>query len=290
MKRYLSAMWVLVFLMALLNLAVIGRNSLKNMQDDEGDMSVGANELQLYFGSDGYLGKVLCEEDKQILRKAFEIGEEEVYTFLQGPRSWGEGISWSGEWASFDINGNPFGGFGCGLCCLANIYDTLTPYEVSPWDMFEYALSVTDYAPTGEAGAIDWVYMSQTLESCGFTCGLYRKPRTYKEFRRQMEEAKSAIVLISSSEDDTYWQDTPGHYVNIWLYRDKDESVFLAEPGNPENNRSRIPLRYIYDALKTVSRYQYLSVEDYWEERNQWKADGIDEIWNRPAGQVTVQP
>ncbi len=290
MKRYLSAMCTLIFLMALLNLAVMGRNSLKNMQDDEGDMSVVANELQFYFGSDGYLGKVLCEEDKQILRKAFEIREEEVYTFLQGPKSWGEGISWSGEWASFGINGNPFGGFGCGLCCLANIYDTLTPYEVSPWDMFEYALNVTDYAPTGEAGAIDWVYMSQTLESCGFTCGLYRKPRTYREFRRQMEEAKSAIVLISSSEDDIYWQDTPGHYVNIWLYRDKDESVFLAEPGNPENNRSRIPLRYIYDALKTVSRYQYLLVEDYWEERNQWKADGIDEIWNRPMGQVTVQP
>lgn len=289
MKRYLSAMCVLVLLLVLLNLALTGKKS-PDMQEDELDMGVGTNERQLYFGSDGYLGKILSEEDKQILRDAFVIREEEVYTFLQGPRSWGEGIPWSGEWASFNINGNPFGGFGCGLCCLANIYDTLTPYEVSPWDMFEYALSVTDYTPTGEAGAIDWVYMSQTLENCGFTCGLYRKPRTYKEFRKQMEGAKSAIVLISSSEDDTYWQDTPGHYVNIWLYQDKDESVFLAEPGNPENNRSRIPLRYIYDALKTVSRFQYLSVEDYWEEKNQWKADGIDEIWNRPAGQVTVQP
>ncbi len=282
-KRYLSAMWVLVFLLALLNMAVVSKNSQRDMKEDGLDMAAGTNERQFYFGSDGYLGKVLTEEDKQMLLAALEIEEEEVYTFLQGPRSWGEGIPWSGEWASFNINGNPFGGFGCGLCCLANIYDTLTPYEVSPWDMFDYAMAVTDYTPTGEAGAIDWVFMSQVLESCGFTCGLYRKPRTYKAFRQQMEEAKSAIVLISSSEDAAYWQDTPGHYVNIWLYQDDDDTVFLAEPGNPENNRNRIPLRYIYDALKTVSRYQYLSVEGYWEDDNQWKADGIDEIWNRPV-------
>ena len=98
-----------------------------------------------------------------------------------------------------------------------------------------------------------------------------------------MELAESAIVLISSYNDDTYWQDTPGHYVNIWLYQEEDETVFLAEPGDPENNRSRIPLRYIYDALKTASRYHYLTVEDYFEELNEWKADGIDEVWNRPA-------
>ncbi len=283
-KKCLSAMWVLVLLLALLNMAEIDKDSRADMQVEEGRATVFTNERQLYVGSDGYLGKVLSQEDKQRLRLAFTLREKEIYTFLQGPRSWGEGISWSGEWASFNIEGNPFGGFGCGLCCLANIYDTLSPYEVSPWDMCEYAMSVTDYAPDGRAGAIDWVYMKQTLEICGFTCGLYRKPDTYEEFKVQMEEMKSSIVLISSSEDDTYWQDMPGHYVNIWMYQDEDETVFLSEPGNPENNRSRIPLRYIYDALKTVSKYQYLTVDDYWEERNQWRADGIDEIWNRPAG------
>ena len=71
--------------------------------------------------------------------------------------------------------------------------------------------------------------------------------------------------------------------MNIWLYQEEDDTVFLAEPGNPENNRSRIPLRYIYDALKTVSRFQYLAVEGYLEEDNQWKAHGIDENWNRPS-------
>lgn len=283
-KKCLSAMWVLVLLLALLNMAEMDGNSGADIQDTKDGSTVFVNERQLYIGSDGYLGKVLSQQDKQSLRLAFTIREEEIYTFLQGPRSWGESIPWSGEWAAFNIEGNPFGGFGCGLCCLANIYNTLSPYEVSPWDMCEFAMSVTDYTPTGKAGAIDWVYLKQALETCGFTCGLYRKPDTYEEFREQMEEMKSSIVLISSSEDDTYWQDTPGHYVNIWMYQDEDDTVFLSEPGNPENNRSRIPLRYIYDALKTVSKYQYLSVDGYSEEKNQWKADGIDEIWNRPAG------
>ena len=282
-KRCLSAMCVLVLLLALLNMAEIDWNSRRDVQTEDEDIAANTNERHLYFGSDGYLGKVLSENDKQILLAAFEMREEDIYTFLQGPKSWSEGISWSGEWATFDINGNPFGGFGCGLCCLANIYNTLTRYEVSPWDMCEYAMTVTDYGPTGESGAIDWVYMKKTLERCGFTCGLYRKPGSYKEFRKQMREMKSSIVLISSAEDDTYWQDTPGHYVNIWMYQDKDETVFLAEPGNPDNNRSRVPLRYIYDALKTISKYQYLTVEDYLEGRNQWKADGINEIWNEPV-------
>ena len=56
--------------------------------------------------------------------------------------------------------------------------------------------------------------------------------------------------------------------------------VFLAEPGDPENNRTWIPLRYVYDALKTVSQYQYLTVTAYAEESNQWKWNGIDDVWN----------
>ena len=153
-KRCLSAMCVLVLLLALLNMAEIDWNSRRDVQTEEEDIAANTNERHLYFGSDGYLGKVLSENDKQILLAAFEMREEDIYTFLQGPKSWSEGISWSGEWATFDINGNPFGGFGCGLCCLANIYNTLTRYEVSPWDMCEYAMTVTDYGPTGESGAI----------------------------------------------------------------------------------------------------------------------------------------
>lgn len=282
-ERGWAAVCVAVFLLALLNSAEVYETT--NETIPEGGASAGApvNEQQVYIGSDGCLGKMLSEEDKKRLRQLSSYQEMDVYTFLQGPRSWSEGRPWSGEWCAFQVEGNPFGGFGCGLCCLANIYNTLSPYEVSPLDTYEYARAVTDYTPTGEMGAIDWEYMKGTLECCGFACGLYRKPGSYGEFREQMEQAESAIVLISSYNDDTYWQDTPGHYVNIWLYQEEDETVFLAEPGDPEHNRSRVPLRYIYDALKTASRYHYLTVEEYLEEENQWKADGIDEAWNRPS-------
>ena len=150
--------------------------------------------------------------------------------------------------------------------------------------MCEYAIQASEYAPDGRYGAIDWEPMRDTLKQCGVRSKLYRKPRSYKRFQRQIKKAKSAIVLICSGDDDTYWQDTPGHYVNIWLYREEDDTVFLAEPGSPENNRSRVPLRYIYDALKSISRFQYLLVKGYLEEDNQWKADGIDEAWNCPEG------
>ena len=56
--------------------------------------------------------------------------------------------------------------------------------------------------------------------------------------------------------------------------------VFLTEPGSPENNRTWIPLRYVYDALKTANRYQFLTVTAYSEEENTWKGTGMDDIWN----------
>ena len=163
---------------------------------------------------------------------------------------------------------------------MANIYSTLTPYECSPWDMYEYATQATLYYPTKESGAIGWDDMKQTLVSVGFTCENCSKPATYEEFQEQMTHTDSAIVLVSSGEDDTFWKDTAGHYVNIWLYQKDSDMVFLAEPGDPENNRTWIPLRYVYDALKTVSQYQYLTVTAYAEESNQWKWNGIDDVWN----------
>ena len=46
-----------------------------------------------------------------------------------------------------------FGNFGCGLCCMANIYCTLTEHTCSPWDMYEYARQVSGYAPSRKIGA-----------------------------------------------------------------------------------------------------------------------------------------
>ena len=67
------------------------------------------------------------------------------------------------------------------------------------------------------------------------------------------------------------------------LYNPDTDEVFLADPGGPDRNRTWIPLRYVYDALKTSSQYQYLLVKGYEEENNLWKQDGIDEAWVEPA-------
>lgn len=283
MKRYISALWVVLFLLIMVDLAKT--DSYEENRKETKTETVQQQEeskINMYVGVGELLGKTIPIEEREILIRAFTLEEPEVYSFLQGPRSWEEGIDWSGEWCFFGVKGNSFGNFGCGLCCMANIYDTLSPYEVSPWDMCEYAMSISGYAPKKKSGAIDWGNMKEVLKKCGMTCDVYYKPDTYETFQQQMAEAKSAVVLISSANDDTYWKDTPGHYVNIWLYQEEDDTVFLAEPGSPTNNRARIPLRYVYDALKTTSKFQYLLVEEYREENNQWKSDGIDESWNRP--------
>ncbi len=203
-----------------------------------------------------------------------------VYSFLQGPKSFHEGIPWGGAWCEELVGYNKFGGFGCGFCCMANIYSTLTDYECSPLDIYEFAKTASNYYPSSESGAIGWKDMKKTLKAAGFACKNYRKPATYREFQDQMRHTRSAIVLVSSAEDAAFWQDTPGHYVNIWLYQQEEDMVFLAEPGDPKNNRTWIPLRYVYDALKTVSDYQYLAVTAYSEENNTWKWNGIDDVWN----------
>lgn len=227
----------------------------------------------------------ILAENRDVLEAAAERAlhpEAYVYTFLQGPKSWEEKRAWSGEWSNEYVKGNYFGNFGCGLCCMANIYCTLTEYTCSPWDMYEYARQVSGYAPTRKTGAIGWADMKVTLRKSGFDCTLNNKPDSYEAFQEQIRQAKSAVVLVCSRDDDTYWENTGGHYVNISLYREETDEVFLADPGGPTRNRNWIPLRYVYDALKTASQYQYLLVNDYAEENNLWKQDGIDEAWVAP--------
>ncbi len=281
MKKYLSALSVFLFAIILVITADRTVANTKQAQIKVSKQQT-EQEIKLNIGISEWLGQAITLEEKRRLIDAFTLEEQEVYTFLQGPRSWSEGVPWAGEWCFFGVKGNSFGNFGCGLCCMANIYDTLSPYEVSPWDMCEYAMSVSGYAPRRKVGAIDWGNMKEVLKKCGVVCDVYYKPDSYEVFQQQIAEAKSAVVLVCSANDDTYWKDTRGHYVNIWLYQAEDDTVFLAEPGSPENNRSRIPLHYVYDALKTTSKFQYLLAEEYIEENNQWKVSGVDENWNRP--------
>ncbi|MDD6193360.1 MAG: chaperonin [Lachnospiraceae bacterium] len=218
----------------------------------------------------------------EILAYAPELSEDNVYTFLQGPKSWTKGITWSGEWCMEYAKGQYFGSFGCGFCCIANLYSTFSDYECSPLDVYEYAMEVTGYAPARKNAAIDWGNMKVLLQKMGFQCDVYYKPASYEEFQEQIKNCKSAVVLVCSANDDTFWKNIPGHYVTISLYDETTDEVFLGEPGSPTKNRTRVQLRYIYDALKTTSKFQYLMVDSYSDDQNQWKHDGIDDQWVAP--------
>lgn len=200
--------------------------------------------------------------------------EEEIYTFLQGPKSWNKRLQWSGEWGVTHYDGGSFGGFGCGLCCIANVYSSLTKYQCTPVDAYRYAKKNTEYSG---GGAIDWGYMRQSLTSLGFDCGVRKKPDSYRKFQKEIAASQSAIVLVTSAESKCYWKSTPGHYVTIFLYNPENDKVFLADSGDPNHNRHWISLRKIYKSLKTVSPWQYLLVGDYDEGQDQWhhkKAEG----------------
>lgn len=202
--------------------------------------------------------------------------EEDIYSFLQGPRSWNNRIQWSGEWGELCLDGGSFGGFGCGLCCMANIYSSLTPYQCSPVDMYRYTQKHTYY----EGGAaIAWGYMRQSLSSLGFSCKVKKKPASYQAFQKQVARSESCIMLISSQDAEVYWKDTPGHYVTVFLYDEEEDTVFLADSGDPDHNRKRISLKKIYRSLKTASEWQYLQVTDYRQEKDSWRHKRVTGNW-----------
>lgn len=205
---------------------------------------------------------------------------DKIYSYLQGPRSWERGLDWSGEWGERFMDGGSFGGFGCGLCCLANIYSTETEYQCSPIDMYRYAKKHTGYSG---GMAIGWGYMRRTLASLGFECHVEQKPQDYEEFVKDISESICSIVLVSSSDSKVYWKDTAGHYVTVFAYDSARDKIFLADSGNPEHNRQWVSLKKIYRSLKTASAWQYLVVEQYNASQDTWKHKSTTGAWNRPA-------
>ena len=204
------------------------------------------------------------------------LKEEEVYTFLQGPKAWKQRLVWSGEWGEDFYDGGSFGGFGCGLCCIANLYSTLTKYQCTPLQAYRYAKKKTDYMG---GGAIEWGYLRQTLTSLGFDCGVKKKPFFYEEFQGDIAASNGTIVLVSSNASSCLWKDTPGHYVTIFLYDKEKDKVFLADSGEPKRNRTWVSLKKVYKSLKTESTWQYLPIEDYDDEKDEWKHKNANGNW-----------
>ncbi len=211
-----------------------------------------------------------------------EAGAEQMpntATFLQGPRGWKKKADWAGEWGDKEYDGRRFAGFGCGLCVMANFYTSFTPYQCSPVDMYKYTKKVTNYEGRG---AIDWIFVRQTLESLGFITDTGRKPKKFKDFAKLIEESLGAMVVISSNYDDSYWKDTPGHYVTILGYDAESKKVFLGDSGDLSHNRSWVPLKTVYKAIKMSNSRHYLRVLAYNESMDQWKHKTISGDWCKP--------
>ncbi len=220
------------------------------------------------------------EQKHPLIKDYPSYSEENIFTFLQGPKSWEKRIDWSGSWGKEFYDGGSFGGFGCGLCCLANVYSTISTFQCTPVDMYKFTRKTTGY---GGGGAISWDCMDTALNKLGFSTSLKRKPRSYKAFREQIAAAECSIVLISSDDSKCYWKNTPGHYVTIFSYDKQTGTVFLADSGNPDHNRQRVRLNKIYKSLKTASEWQYLIAGDYNSKNDKWKHKKADGRWVRPV-------
>lgn len=206
---------------------------------------------------------------------------EKIATFLQGPKSWKKRLAWSGKWGKEYYDGASFGAFGCGLCCMANIYTTFSGYECSPIDVYEYAKRKTEYSG---GGAIDWGYMKGTLKTLGFTSDVWRKPGRYGQFQQMVKNAMACIVVVSSNNSDCYWKDTPGHYVTLFSYDEMTDKIFLADSGDPSHNRNWVNLKKIYKSLKTANNWQILEVTAFNPKKDEWQHRGFGGIYVMPDG------
>ena len=86
-----------------------------------------------------------------------KVKEEEIFTFLQGPKSWEERRDWSGAWGRAFYDGGSFGGFGCGLCCLANVYSTESRYQCTLLICTNLPKETLDMMGVGQSHGTIWI-------------------------------------------------------------------------------------------------------------------------------------
>lgn len=202
-----------------------------------------------------------------------------IATFLQGPKSFESNLEWSGEWGKTTMDGGSFGAFGCGLCCMANVYCTYSDYSCSPVDMYKFAKKKTGYYG---GGAIAWGYLKKTMTACGFSCDVGKKPKSYENFKNIVLQSKAMIVNISSNDSTVYWKNTPGHYITILAYDKNTDKIFLGDSGNPKHNRHWVELKKIYKSIKKSSAWHYLYVTGYNNKADEFKHKGYSKNANIP--------
>ena len=129
---------------------------------------------------------------------------------------------------------------------------------MTPDEVYYQAKDRVSYRPESGIGAMSWSQLKKMCEIYGLEASLHNKPSDYEAFRNDIEASEATVVLVSKNNDDKLWWYTNGHYVNLWEYDRKSDSVFLSDASGLFN-RARVSLRDIYNALKTSSSSQYLT-------------------------------
>lgn len=200
-------------------------------------------------------------EEPEANRKGYveSAREKEIYSYLQIPEVYSEDPEWSGGWTYIEAGGQLFFYFGCGICCLSNMCSTLTGEAVPPDIMYDRVRDETDYYPESGIGALSWNQLKTVTKGFGAEVSVKKKPEKYSRFQEDIREADTAVVLVCKDDDDKLWHYTKGHYVNIWEYDPETDTVFVTDSSGMFN-RMRVNLTDVYNALKTASSAQYMTV------------------------------
>ncbi len=185
--------------------------------------------------------------------------EKKISSYIQLPKDYRPGDKWAGDWADIESGGQTFFTFGCGVCCLSNILSTLGDKVIEPDDMFRLVKAQTDYNPDSGVGAVSWGQLQTVCANAGLKTALKVKPNTLDEFRKDVADSVTTLVLVCRENDDALWFYTKGHYVNLWEYDPENDTVFVTDPSGLFN-RNRVMVEDVYNALKTRSSSQYMTV------------------------------
>ena len=185
--------------------------------------------------------------------------EKKISSYIQLPKDYRPGDKWAGDWADIESGGQTFFTFGCGVCCLSNILSTLGDKVIEPDDVFRLVKTQTDYNPDSGVGAVSWGQLQTVCANAGLKTALKVKPNTLDEFRKDVADSATTLVLVCRENDDALWFYTKGHYVNLWEYDPENDTVFVTDPSGLFN-RNRVMIEDVYNALKTRSSSQYMTV------------------------------
>lgn len=187
--------------------------------------------------------------------------EQQIISYLQIPSDLYGDTTWTGEWSKFECAGRTFSSFGCGICCLTNIYDTIFKPEVliTPDQMFAITREQTDYRPESGVGAVSWGQLKRMCDLFGLPATVKQKPADYAVFQNDVKNSTATLALVCRRDDDKLWFYTEGHYVTLWEYDEATDTVFVTDSSGLFN-RARVSLFDVYNALKSASQAQYMSV------------------------------